>query len=134
MARLTIMLVLAVTLAGCGSESADLFAVERTGSIPGAQLEMVVNDGGTVSCNGGSGVEITSQELLDAREVQSDLEEAARDRLDLPPQRGSILRYRVETPEGVVHFADNSSGRSEVLSRLAFLVRRLAQERCGLPR
>ena len=127
-------LVLAVVLAGCGSKSADLFAVERAGSIPGARLSMVVNDAGNVRCNGGRTVGITSQELLDARELQTDLKEPAADRVDLLARPGSVLRYRVETPDGVVHFADNSRGRTAVFGRLSLYVRQLAQRHCGLPR
>ena len=131
---LVTLLALAVTLAGCGAESADLFAVDRSGSIPAAKLRMVVNDAGKVSCNGRPSIELTSKELLDARELQTDLEDAARDRVDLAPRPGSILRYRVETPEGVVHFADNSRGRQPVFNRLTLYVRQLAKDRCRLPR
>ena len=66
MRRLALVVVLAAVLAGCGGPSADLFVVQRTGSVPGADLEMLVSDSG-VRCNGGPEREISSDQLLDAR-------------------------------------------------------------------
>jgi hypothetical protein len=123
-----------LALAGCGSESADLFAVDRSGDLPGAQLRMVVNDGGTVSCNGEQGVALGPEELLEARELQDDLVTPAERGLALDPGPKSLLRYRVTTPDGVVRFADTSERRPPALDRLAFFVRRVARERCGLQR
>src|SRR5213082_2464007 len=117
----TVLLVVA-GLAGCGTQSPDLFAVQRAGTIPGARLRLVVNDGGTVRCDGGRAVDLTDQQLLDARQIQRDLKSPAKRALRLPPQPGSVLRYRVTTPDGAVSFADDSRGRPAVLNRLAFFV------------
>jgi hypothetical protein len=95
---------------------------------------MVVSDGGTVTCDGRKSVEITGQELLDARDIERDLETPAQSGLHLAPRAGSVLRYRVHTSEGTLSFADDSRGRPPVLDRLAFYVRRIAQERCGRAR
>ena len=95
---------------------------------------MVVSDGGTVSCDGGKSIEITGKELLDARDIERDLEKPAQSALRLAPQAGSVLRYRVHTSEGTLSFADDSRGKPPVLDRLAFYVRRVAQERCGRAR
>ncbi|HEY3018547.1 MAG TPA: hypothetical protein VGJ32_00050 [Solirubrobacteraceae bacterium] len=124
----------ALLAAGCGSPSADLFAVERAGSIPGARLRLVVNDAGTVRCDDRPAVKLTEAELLDARDLQRDLEDPAGRDLRLAPGPGSVLRYRVRTPDGTVSFADDSRGKPAVLDRLAFYVRRLARQRCGRPR
>jgi hypothetical protein len=127
-------------LAACGSPSADLYLVERAGSTPGARLTMLVGDGGTVSCNRGPQEPITSAQLIEAREIATELngeeEEpgpAARG-VELAPQPGSILRYRVRSEAGVVAFSDNSKGQPEAFYRLARLTRRLAKEACGLAR
>jgi hypothetical protein len=121
-------------LAGCGAQSSDLFAVERAGSIPGARLSLVVNDGGTVRCDGRRPVAMSDSELLDARNLQRDLETPAGKALRLPARSGSILRYRVRTPDGTVAFADDSPAKPAVLNRLAFFVREIAQARCGRSR
>jgi len=120
--------------AACGSPAPDLFAVQRSGSIPGAQLRLVVNDAGTVRCDDRRAVGLSGGELLDARALQRDLKTPAARGLRLAPGRGSVLRYRVRTPDGTVSFADDSAGKPAVLDRLAFYVRRVAQERCGRAR
>ncbi len=125
---------LAGAAAGCGGESADLFAVDRAGEVPGARLRMVVNDGGTVRCNDAKAVRMPDELLLDARAIQRDLEEPAVEGLRLTPGPQSVLRYDVHTPDGQVRFADDSRGRPPVLDRLAYFVRRAAKEVCGLAR
>ena len=121
-------------LAGCGTPSADLFAVQRNGSVPGAKLAMVVSDGGTATCNQAKPVDITDHELLTARELQRQLKDFAQRHLDLPARPGSVFRYEVHTPDGTVHFADNSPGARGALAQLTLFVRQVAQQQCRLVR
>lgn len=127
-------------LAGCGAPSHDLFIVERTGALPGARLTLVVDDGGFVRCNGGERRQISSEQLIDARELARALdgEEAepgpARRGVTLPAPPGSQLRFDVRTEHGRVAFADSSVGQPPELPRIAQLTRELAKEVCGLPR
>ena len=102
----------ALTLAACGAGAPahDLFLVQRGGAIPGAKLALRVTDDGRASCNRGPLVEITSAQLIDARELQRDLEPLAKRRLALPPGRDSILEYRVVLEDGVV-YAEPGEGR-----------------------
>ncbi len=55
------MICVALTVAaaaGCGGiEAPDLFLVQRTGSVPGAGLTLLVNEEGGVQCNGGRDAE-----------------------------------------------------------------------------
>lgn len=139
-ARTAAVLVAAALLAGCGAPSADLFVVERTGSVPGARLTLVVDDGGFVRCNGGERLQISSEQLIDAREIERALSgdedkpgPAARD-LVLEPRPGSVLRYDVRTEAGSVSFADTSAGQPQDFFRLTQLTRALAKQVCGLPR
>ena len=63
----------AAALVGCGGPQADLFLVERAGSVPGARLTLLVSDGGTARCNRGEELPITSAQLIDAREIAREL-------------------------------------------------------------
>jgi hypothetical protein len=130
---LAAVLVLALT-AGCGGRSADLFGVDRTGDVPDARVRIVVNDGGTATCDAGKDRELPDALLIEAREVQRDLAEPADAGLNLAPGPQSVLRYDVTTPDGRVRFADDSKDRPPVLDRLAFLTRQISQQVCGLPR
>lgn len=121
-------------LAGCGGTAGDLLAVDRSGDVPGAELRVVIGDGGLASCNGGEEHRLPDDLLLEAREVERDLEAPAEEGLALPPGPGSIMRYEVQTPTGDVRFADTSRGRVDGMDELAYLVRRVAQDVCGLER
>jgi len=119
-------------LGGCGSPSADLFVVERSGAIPGARLTLLVSDGGTARCNGGPVRDIGSARLLDARALVTDLGPEA-DRA-LPPGPRAVLRYRVRMEAGTLAFADTSRGQPPAFQRLAAFTREIATRVCGLPR
>ena len=60
-----------------------------------ARLALRVTDDGRASCNRGPLVDITSAQLIAARELQRDLTPLAERRYALPPGGDSILRYRV---------------------------------------
>jgi hypothetical protein len=132
--RAALLLAAALALGGCGSEVHDLFLVQRAGEIPGARLALRVTDDGRASCNRGPLVDITSDQLIDARELQRDLVPLAKRRLALGPGPGSVLRYRVVLEDGAVRFADDSRGQPPALFRLAKLTRDVARGPCRLAR
>jgi hypothetical protein len=135
MRRIAILvLATAALVGGCGGESGDLFAVERSGDIPGAQLRLIIDDGGTVTCNDAEPKALPDKLLLDARSIATDIEEPAQESLNLEARPQSVLRYVVHTPDGTVRFADNSSGQPEVTQRVAYFTRQAAQQVCGLAR
>ena len=104
MKRAVLVALAAVLLAGCGTPSADLFVVNRSGSIPGAKLTLHVSDGGYVTCNGGAQKDISSAQLIAARamlhELKADNEKGGDDGEDgpidvdlkLPPRRRALVR------------------------------------------
>ena len=51
-AALAALVLAAPGVAGCGTPSPDLFEVRRSGQDPNANVTVVVNDGGHVTCNG----------------------------------------------------------------------------------
>jgi hypothetical protein len=132
--RLAAAVAAAALLTGCGQPSADLFTVARGGSIAGAKLRLRVTDDGHVSCNGGALREITSKELIDARDVARELGKPAKDHVSLAAKPGSTLNYAFTIDGDTVRFADNSSGQDAAMYRGALLVRQLAQGPCHLPR
>jgi hypothetical protein len=124
---------LAVALAGCGGGSADLFAVNRTGSVPGARLSLVVNDGGTVSCNGKEHP-LPDQQLLKARDLARQLGDQAQLHLVLPPGPNSVLAYQVRLQAGTVRFADSSADLPPDFTALELFTKDVAEDVCGLTR
>ena len=126
----------AATLAGCGTPSADLFIVERSGSLPGAKLHLLVSDGGWVECNrDGREREIDPDQLLDARQLAEDLQPLLDEGRTYPAaKQGTLLRFRVSGENGAIRFADTSAGREPVLGRVIQLTRALSRQACGQPR
>lgn len=122
---------LVVTLAGCGANYPDLMAVRRSGELPDAELELVINDGGTVSCDGGEPVQLAPRLLLDARGLAEELADDAARGLSLPRRPGAQLRFAVETKDGTLAFSDVDGARDPALGRLMLLVRAIARDVCG---
>lgn len=134
---LGLIAVCGTVLAGCGTQSADLFIVKRTGSVPGAALTLRFDDGAQVRCNGGEQTPVTSQDLIDAREIERELAESAEAGLRIGARPGSIQQFAVTFEGGTVRFADNSHPPADIapyIAKLQALVRRVATGACGLRR
>lgn len=135
-------LVASATLTACGGgPPADLFLVTRTGTIPGAKLIVRFIDDGGVSCNNGPRHDITSEQLIEARELRRELDGEKDDdvglaekHIDLPPGRITTMSYRVRSENGAVAFSDTSAHQPQAFYRLAKLTRDVAQQSCGLAR
>jgi hypothetical protein len=132
---------LTALVASCGgAPPADLFVVTRTGTIPGAGLVLRVTDDGGAFCGKGSRKEITSAQLIEARELRRELDGEddkkglAQEGLRLPPGRVTTLSYRVLSEKGTVAFSDTSARQPQTFYRLAKLTRDVARGACGLPR
>lgn len=111
-----------LTSCGGGIISPDVFIVQRSGSVAGAALTLVINDGGTVRCDGGPPLPISDAQLVQARGIQEDLAEVAAKHLALPARHGSVLGYYLRDQDGSVRFSDNSVGQSKAMRELQGLV------------
>lgn len=133
-AATALALLAAMALAACGSEAHDLFLVTRSGDVPGAALTMRITDDGRVSCNHRPLVEISSSQLIAARDVERNLEDPSKAQLRLAPGPQPVLSYRVRTEEGGVAWSDDSARQPAVLFKLAKLTRDVAKGPCRLAR
>jgi hypothetical protein len=131
--RLALVVALAVAVAGCGTAPPDLFEVKRTGADRNANVDVVVNDGGSVSCNGKEHP-LDGDLLLRARELLRDLEPQAELHLELPPGPQSQLRYRARMEAGTVAFADTSPNNPKSFLQLAAFTKDVTEDVCGLER
>ena len=131
--RPAVVVVLAVVVAGCGSEPADLFVVDRSGPDPAANLTMLVSDGGSVTCNGKRHA-LDADRLLRARQLTRDLSKQAELHLELPPGPNSNLSYKVRLEAGTVAFADTSKGNPKSFFQLAAFTKDVSERVCGIVR
>lgn len=131
--RVVAAAVAVVVLAGCGTASPDLFEVRRSGEDRAANLTLVVNDGGQVTCNGEQHA-LDADRLLQARELSRELQQPAELGIELPPGPGAVLSYRVRSEAGTVGFSDTSRGNPPVFLRLAGFTKDVAERVCGIVR
>jgi hypothetical protein len=124
---------LAAGLAGCGGVSADLFAVTRSGTVPGANFAMIVRDDGTVTCDGRRRA-LPPELLIKARGLQSDLEPSATAATALPSGPRPVFTYVVVTPGGRLSFSDESPHQPAAFYQVALLTTQVARQVCRLPR
>jgi len=120
---------------GCGTQqSADLFTVERSGKIPGANLTLLVNDSGTVVCNGGKPQPLPSELLLDARDIARQLAADSSKPITGDPPINWIYRFQVQLGAGKLDWIDGSLGLPESYLRLSQFTRKVAKGPCHLVR
>jgi hypothetical protein len=128
------LLLATLTLAGCGSPSADLFLVNRSGADRNANLTLLVSDDGTVTCNGGKRREIPNDKLLDARKLTRELSPQAELHLVLPARPGTVLSYKVRMEAGTVAFSDTSRPLPSEFAELEVFTKAISEDVCGLRR
>lgn len=123
----------ALALGACGTPPPDLFVVDRTGTVPGARLRLLVSDT-SARCNDGSRRPLPSARILEAREITDDLLDLQRRKVTLPPSPpAQFFRFSVRTQEGTLRYGDTTT-RPQVLPRLSRFVRRVAIDLCRLKR
>lgn len=128
------LIALAALLPGCGLDvqSPDLFFLTRTGQ--SAKLTMLVNDGGTISCDGRPPHRLSDPLLLQARDLANSLDGDAKANLRIAPTRSSVYRYTIKLQTGTVSFPDTASagGKFPALARAQLFAVQAAQQACGL--
>jgi hypothetical protein len=121
-----------VLLCGCGFDvqSPDLFLLTRTGHT--GRLTLLVNDGGTIRCNGGPARHLSDPLLIQARGLASDLDKDAEAGLKISSTRDSVARYTIKLQNGTITFPDTAGARRHELAEAELFAVQAAQQACGL--
>jgi len=111
--RWLILGALVALVSGCGADvaSPDLFLLTRTG--PSGRLTLLVNDGGTIRCNGGRARKLPDPLLLQARDLASGLGGDAQEKLSIPSPPNSIYRYTIRLQQGTISFPDTATAKGK---------------------
>ena len=122
-----------VVLAGCGLDvqAPDLFQVTRAGA-GGQRLMLLVNDGGTISCDGGKPRSLPDPQLLQARDLATSLNADVKAKLRFPVNGRSVFSYTVKVQNGTFSFPDTAADTRKELSQLELFVLQAAASPCGL--
>jgi hypothetical protein len=129
---LTLTAVLLGAGSGCGLEiqEPDLFLLTRTGQ--GTKLTLLVNDSGTIKCNGGKAKVISNAMLITARDLADDLGTDASHNLALGPKPGTVFSYRISMQQGTITFSDRDTEGHRELAQAELFAVQAAQQVCGL--
>jgi hypothetical protein len=119
-----------IVLAGCGlnETSPDLFLLKRTGQ--GQTLTLLVNDAGTIRCDGRAARPISDQLLLQARDLASTLDQDAKAKLQIAAAANSITFYSVRLQDGTITFPDTAAGTHHELAQAELFAVQAAQGPC----
>jgi hypothetical protein len=123
---------LVLVAGGCGFQvqSPDLFTMTRTGA--GGSQSVLVNDGGTIRCNGGRSRKLADPLLLRARDLVATLDNDAKRGLRIAATRGSVFHYTIKFQDGTISFPDTASKSHSELAQAELLAVQLAQQACGI--
>jgi hypothetical protein len=122
-----------LALAGCGLniQSPDLFVLTRTGQ--GGTLRLLVNDDGTIKCNGGPAKTLADRTLIQARDLADNLDKDARSGLHIASGPNSVYSYRVELQHGTITFPDTAASAHHELAQAELFALQAAQGACAAP-
>jgi hypothetical protein len=116
-----------LALAACGFDvqSPDDFLMTRTGQ--GQRVTFLVNDAGTIRCDGGRQRPITSSLLISARALVTNLQTDAQNHLNLPQASNSVYRFTMRMQLGTIGFPDTAAaGHHELAGAEQFALQALA--------
>jgi hypothetical protein len=116
-----------VAVAGCGYsvQSPDDFLLTRAGQ--GPKLTLLVNDSGTIRCDGGHAKPIANALLISARDLVVNLDNDAKAKLKIPQSPNSVYRYTIVMQDGTIAFPDTAAlTRHELSGAEQFVLQALA--------
>jgi hypothetical protein len=131
LAAATLAVAVAVLLAGCFDvQSPDLFLLTRTGQ--GGKLTLLVNDGGTIRCDGAKAKPISDHALVTARDLSDNLVTDAQNKLTIPRAPSSIYYFTIKLQQGTISFPDRAAATRKVLAQAELFAAQAAQQECRL--
>jgi hypothetical protein len=121
----------ACALSGCGLQvnSPDLFLLKRSGQ--GRTISLLVNDDGTIHCDGRSRA-LPDPLLLQARDLASKLDQDAKAKLRLPAGKNSVFQYSIRLQHGTITFPDTAARSHHELALAEQFALQAAQNPCRL--
>jgi hypothetical protein len=120
-----------LAIAGCGLNvsSPDLFVLTRTRQ--GETLTLLVNDAGTIRCNGGPTKSLADRVLLQARDLATSLDNDAKHGLRIAAPANSIYQYKIKLQDGTITFPDTAAAGHKELAQAELFAVQAAQGPCG---
>jgi hypothetical protein len=93
---------------------------------------LLINDSGTIRCNGGKARPISDSRLIAARDLADNLAGDASAELTIPAQAGDVEYFRIKLQGGTVAFPDRAAQNHKVLAQAELFASETATQACGL--
>jgi hypothetical protein len=90
----------------------------------------VVNDGGTIRCNGGKAKPLPDPLLLQARDLAKSLDNDAKAKLQIASAARSVDFYTVSLQDGKITFPDTAGNSHKELAQAQLFALRISQGPC----
>jgi hypothetical protein len=121
-----------LALAGCGLnvQSPDLFLLTRTGQ--GQTLTLLVNDAGTIRCNGGRSRHLADRFLLQARDIAENLDSDVQNNVHFSTRLARTFTFKVKLQDGTITFPDTAAPGHHEVSDAELFTLQAARQACGL--
>jgi hypothetical protein len=121
----------AAALVGCGGEPGELLVLTTSGGGEATQ-RLVVEGDSRGSCDNGPEQTLPSEVILDAREVERELSDAARDRRSYTTGApADARRYTLSTKDGIVHWTEGARPVPAAVGKAIALRQNLKRALCG---
>ena len=123
---------IALALGGCFDVQApDLFLLTRKG--PSGTLTLLVNYGGTISCNRDRAKPIPDAMLIQARDLADSLISDASRNLTIARTPQTVDYFRIRMQQGTISFPDRAGATHPALAQAELFTVSVAQRICRLP-
>ncbi len=123
--------VAALAAVACGGTAGDLIALEVSGGFEGERVRLTVTQDGRGRCDDGALEPIASERLIEAREVERELEGLAGEGESFEaPSAPDRRSYVARTQFGAVSWTEGAPGLPAVLPRAALLAQQLRDDLC----
>jgi hypothetical protein len=130
MRRAAILAVLCAGLAGCGGSPGDILGLGISGGEQRQTVRMHVEENGRASCNSKPLHQLSSQQLLDARNIVRDAQPFTKGGARFGSARPNQRTFELRTPDGVVDWTEAAVGVPPVLSQAELLALQMEQQLC----
>ena len=121
---------LAALACACGGTAGDLMAIEYLGGPDTRRHQLVLTGDGRAHCGDGRLRPIASELLIEAREVEREVEPLAEDGASFDEEASGRRHYGLRTRAGAVTWVEGRPGLPAVLPRAQLLALRLERELC----
>jgi hypothetical protein len=123
-------LICVAALAGCGGAPGDILGLGISGGEQQQAVRMHVEENGRASCNNNQLHQLTSSEILSARNIVRDAKTLAETGASFGNPGSGQRNFQLRTPDGTVNWTEAAPGVPPVLPQAEVLALQMERQLC----